>query len=165
MMKRSLVAFAALIAIAIVAPLTTAGEEKPFFDLENCAICKNLGAEEGLMDHIDWETHLLDNGALTVSYVPEEYKAAMARAHGKMMAVVQKMESGESVHLCGFCTSYGALMTSGAQIKEFETKTGSISLMTSTDAKVVEMIHAHSNKTEEEYEVWKKEQAEQMASK
>jgi hypothetical protein len=60
--------------------------------------------------------------------------------------------SAEQLALCGFCTSYVKLMMAGAKVAQFETKLGSITLMTSTDPEVVKMIQGHGRHATEDYE-------------
>ncbi len=145
-----------LAAVAVALPMPA--DEEPWFDLTNCAMCKNLAAEEGLMDSMKWEVHKIDNGMLSVAVIPAEHQAAFARAGEKMEAVVGKMQQGEQLPLCGFCKSYGNLAMHGAKSEEIHTKAGHISLTTSSDAKVVAMIHAHADRTNAEYEKWLAEQ-------
>jgi hypothetical protein len=121
-------------------------------------MCKNL-TEEGLIEHIEWENHLIKNGLITVSRVDEEYEPAMKRAEQKMTAVGAKLQSGEQMPLCGFCMSYGQLMMAGVQIEEIETEFGYITLMTASDPELVKMIHAHGQHTNDAYEEWQAAQA------
>jgi hypothetical protein len=75
------------------------------------------------------------------------------------MAVAAKMQSGEQVPLCGFCTSYGKLMMAGVQMEEIETEFGHISLMTASDPEVVKMIHDHGQHTIDAYDEWQAAEA------
>jgi hypothetical protein len=54
--------------------------------------------------------------------------------------------------LCGFCTSYSALVEAGAKVQEFETANGMVSLVTSDKPEVVKKIHEHAKRTIKEYE-------------
>ena len=131
----------------VVAMPAWGGEEGAWFDLENCSICRNLAAEEGLMENMKWETYVISNGMMTVSVIDEHYEDEMERASKKIEAVVAKLQTGELVPLCGFCTSYGNLMMNGAKMEEFDTAAGQINLMTSDKPEVVEMIHVHAKRT------------------
>lgn len=133
------------------ASASMAGEDS-WFDLENCGFCKNLGAELGLMDNIMWETHIIENGSLTITQVAASHQGAYDRAVEKIEKVAAKMQAGEMVEMCNFCQSYGGLMMMGAKMESVETATGEISLMTSADPKVIEKIHAHAKRTVDEYE-------------
>ena len=75
----------------------------------------------------------------------------MEKAHKGMEATIEKLEGGEAMDLCGFCTSYGMLMAEGAESTELKTVGGDISLLTSDDPEVVKKIHAHAEKTIEEF--------------
>jgi len=153
-MKKIRIALFVLTVLALAVGIGSAGdEEKPWFDLTNCSMCKNL-AEEGLIEHLEWENHLIKNGLITVSRVDEEYEEAMKRAEQKMTAVAAKLQSGEQVPLCGFCMSYGKLMMAGVQMEEIESEFGHITLMTASDPELVKMIHAHGQHTIDAYEEW-----------
>jgi len=161
-MKRSLLGVVALVAlVALALTVTAAGEDQAWFDLDNCAICKNLSAEKGLIDNIQWESHLIASGMLSVAKVPAEYEEVYNRASKNMQASVMKMQQGEPAKLCGFCMSYGKLAMSGAKVEEVHSKVGHIGLVTSADENVVKMIHAHGQRTIDEY---KKMQAEQASA-
>ena len=159
-MKATRLALLALAAVALIAVAWAGEEQKAWFDLENCAMCKNLKAEEGLLENIQWETHLISNGVMSIAAVPGEYEEAFERARENMNAAVMKMQSGEQVHLCGFCTSYGRLMMAGAKSEEIIAQAGHISLTTSNDPEVVKMIQEHGQRTIDEYNKMMAEQAE-----
>jgi hypothetical protein len=156
-MSKSRIALVTLLGIAVIATAAVSGEEqagKPWFDLDNCAICKNLKAEEGLLEHMKWETHLISSGSLSVAVIPADYEPAFERAGKNMEAVVKRMEGGEQVNLCGFCTSYGQLMMAGAKSEEIHSIAGHISMTTSDKPEVVEKIHAHAKTTIDEFKKW-----------
>ena len=125
-----------------------------WFDMKNCAVCKSMGEHMDIMQHIKWETHLVNTGMMSVSIIPAEYQAVMKEAHEKMEATIEKLKSGEQMHLCGFCESYRKLMAQGAKSEDFETDAGHVSLLTSTDPQVVAQIHDHAKKTMAEYKKW-----------
>ena len=137
----------------IATPLP-ADDDQAWFDIENCGICKNFGAEEGLMDAMKWETHKIENGMLSVMTIDPAYREGFDRANANMGETMAKIHAGESVHLCGFCTSFGSLMMAGANAEEIDTEVGHISLITAADSEVVEAIHAHAQRTIDEYKVW-----------
>lgn len=152
MSKRSILIRVVLM-VALAAGVLVAGDgDQAWFDLEGCSMCKNFGAEPGLMEHIEWENHMISAGVMTVSVVDEEYQDALKRAEKNMAAVGQKLAAGEQLPLCGFCTSYGKLMMAGVKIEQVETKLGAVVLMTSSDPEVVKMIQEHAKHTDEEYE-------------
>ena len=124
--------------------------DKPWFDMENCAMCKNLIAEPGLLEHSDWENHKIDNGAVIVTTVDEEYLPAMKEASKKMQAVAEKLMAGEKHYLCGMCSAYGELYMSGAKVQSVETNHGFVEIFTSDDPATVAKIHAFADKNNEE---------------
>lgn len=148
-MKRICLALIALVALACSS--VDAQEESSWFDLDNCAICKNMSDVEDLLPNIKWENHKIPNGMLSISVIPEAYKEKMETAHKGMEATIERLQGGEAMELCGFCTSYGALMEAGAESTELKTVGGDISMITSNDPAVVEKIHVHADKTIEEF--------------
>lgn len=145
-----LIGFTALVVLSL--PAAFAAQETPWFDLEKCDMCKNMTAEKGLMEHMEWENHLTKDGMMSVTVVAEGYEEAFHRSMKNMEAAGQKMMSGEKLYLCGFCQSYGALHMAGANFENFETEAGYINLVSSTDPAVIEKIHAHGQRTIDEYE-------------
>ncbi len=114
-------------------------------------MCKNMMAEEGLMEAMDWENHLTKDGMMSVTIVAAGFEEAFERSMKNMQASSEKMMSGEKMYLCGFCQSYGGLNKSGANFEHIETKAGMVELVTSHDPAVVAKIHAHGQKTIDEY--------------
>jgi hypothetical protein len=157
MMKKGLLVLSCFVALAVAGGLATA-EEQVWFDIENCAFCKHLGHEEGLLSNIRWETHLTANGAVTLTQVPKEYEQAFQRAEEHMQDAATKMGRGEEMHVCGFCESYGKLMMSGVTIESYKGEVARVTLMSSSDEKVIKMIHDHAQKTIDEYTKWAAEE-------
>ncbi len=122
-----------------------------WFDLEHCPICKCMSSQKGLMESMKWETHVIDNGMISVSTIPADKKEAMAKCKKEMTAVLDKLKSGEKMELCGFCNSYGALVELGAKAQEIDTENGMISLLTSDKPEVVKKIQEHAKTTIKEY--------------
>lgn len=152
--RKAMLLVSVVAVLAVVAGFASAEEETPWFDLHNCAMCKSLSSEEGLLESMQWETHMIENGALSITIIPEAKVEAFERAHKKMEETGMKLQSGEKMHLCGFCQSYGTLMMSGAKIENVAGQAARVSLMTSSDPAVVEKIQAHAKKTIEEYKKW-----------
>ncbi len=123
-----------------------------WFDLEHCPICKCMSSQKGLMESMKWETHVIDNGMLSVAVIPPDKKEAMATCKKNMMAVIEKVKAGEKMELCGYCNSYGALELAGAKKTEIETAAGVISMLTSDNPEVVKKIQDHAKTTIKEYE-------------
>jgi len=143
------VALVSVVAAPLLASPTTT--EKPWFDMQNCAMCKSMTAEKGLIEHSSFDTYATATGLVSVCTVDPAYKEAFARAGAKMMATMKDLEAGKDVGpLCGFCTSYGELMKAGAKSDMFTTATGDISTLTSTDPALIAKIQAHAKRTSEE---------------
>ncbi len=140
--------FSALLVVMLMAGSAFAqDQEAAWFDMASCEICKHMAEVEGLMQNVKWETHIIPNGMMMVSVVPDSMKEAMSTARQNMMQTISRIESGESVQCCGFCQSYGALTNGGAVETRIESAAGEITLLTSDDPAVVEKIHAHAKRT------------------
>lgn len=139
-------------AIAVVnAQEEAVAVEKPWFDLENCGFCKNL-LTDGLIEHLTWETFVVPTGMMEVTTVEPGWEDKYATCLATMEETGKKMMAGETVPMCGMCQSYGTMfMTNKVEWKNFDTKAGHISLMTSTDPEVIAMVHAHAERTIDEY--------------
>ena len=134
-----------------------------WFDLENCAMCNHLQAEEGLLEHMNWESHVIGTGMLSITTVAEGYEEKYKTARGNMMQTVKRLEEGEEMPLCGMCKSYGSLHATGkVNWEKIDSEFGHISLLTSTDPDVIAKIQAHAQTTIDEY---KKMLATQTAAK
>jgi len=141
----------ALTILMLALPLSAVAGDMAWFDLENCGMCKNMSAEEGLMEAMTWENHLTADGMMSVTVVAHGHEEAFKRSMENMEKTGQKMMAGEKMELCGFCSSYGNLAMAGATIENFETAAGHVGLVTSRDPAVIKQIHAHGQKTIEEY--------------
>ena len=149
--KRTALVFGVFTLVALALPLGAAPGTTPWFDLDNCSMCKNMTAEKGLMEHMEWENHLTTDGMISITVVAAGYEEAFARSMENMKATSEKLMAGEQMYLCGFCQSYGALHMAGANFEHIETKSGTIELVSSHDPKIVEKIHAHGQHTIDEY--------------
>lgn len=128
-----------------------------WFDLENCEVCKHIADDWNMMKHVKWETHLIDNGALSVSVVPEEFASKVKSAKQQMKAAIAKVAGGEKVKCCGYCQSMGSLVSEGAKVREIASVGGDISMVTSDDPAVVAKIHEHAKRTISEHKKMLKE--------
>ena len=136
-------------ALLFVALSLNAGE-KPWFDMENCAMCKNLYAQKGLVDHIMWEQHAISNGVVSVTTVEPAYLAKYRTAHIDMMAAGKKMQDGEMLPMCGSCTALGACMMKGLNMEYVETSAGDVMIMTSDNPELVKEVQAWGTRNTEE---------------
>ncbi len=140
-----------VISVAMLSFSPSAAQDKPWFDMENCAFCKNLLAEEGLMDHITkWEHHNVHNGSLSITVVDKEHLEAYKRAMHNMELVAEKLKQGEKLQMCGMCEAYGQVMQMGSKWEDVESDNIFVSLWYSGDPDVVARIHAVTNTTNDE---------------
>lgn len=158
-MRRSFVVVCVLFLLA-----GAMAQEPPWFDMHNCAICKNLMAEPGLMDHFTkWEHYKTANGMLNLSVVDKEYVPAYKKACANIDATIAKFGEGEMPYLCGSCIAFGEIMEAGAKYEEFESDNIFMSTLTSEKPEVIQQIHAWVDRTHEE--MAKMEQMEKQKKK
>ena len=140
-----------VLAFMLMVFVIATAQDKPWFDMENCAFCKNLSAQPGLMDHLTkWEHHNVKNGSVSITEVDKEYIDAYKKAIMGMEATAKRMQAGEMLPMCGMCEAYGAVMMKGAQSEEVQSGNIFISLMYSDDPEVVNEIHALTDRTNDE---------------
>lgn len=139
--------FAGVLAIALVAGISIASDEAPWLDMENCAMCKNLMAEEGLLEHMTYTSHKIATGMINIATVEPEWAAKYAKANEGMAAVQAKLVKGEKVDLCACCNDIGALMMAGAKMDNVQMANGDAMVVTATNPELIAKIHAHSQKT------------------
>jgi hypothetical protein len=147
-------AFAGLAACAAVVHAGATAEQ--IAEMKDCTVCKVMAEDADLMKEMTWECHKIKDGMLCVATVPKDMKDKYAEIMKKMEATVEtlpaKMQQGEDVKLCTFCSGMGELITAGANQETVETATGSICMVTSHDADVVAKIHAQAEKAMAEQE-------------
>lgn len=119
-----------------------------WFDSASCDVCNPWSKNPQLMMSTKWETHLIKNGMLMTSVVPEEHQQAFE----KVCKQCEKNHEtvGKNASMCGFCEAMGGLMAAGVQMEEVKTDFGKITLMTSDDASTVKKIHEVAKKSQEE---------------
>jgi hypothetical protein len=69
---------------------------------------------------------------------------------GEMQKVMEKMQAGETVNLDGYCIGYGDLINSGAKIENIEAAHSNVTIITSSDPKVIKKIHDFTQRTKDE---------------
>ena len=148
---RSLILTICAVALIVSVAALAGDDAEPWFDLENCAFCKHIGAEEGLVDHMHSEYHNLKGGILFIMTIDPQYKEAFDRAQAAMNEVgIEMQKTGEVPHMCRHCRMYGEFMTSGVAIECVEAEVGSICMMTSEKPEMVEKLQAFGARTAEE---------------
>jgi len=156
---RKLIIGMAVLTILLVSAAYLAADEKPWFDMENCAFCKNLTAEEGLMENFQkWEHFKVDNGTITISVVNDSHVDAFIRAGKNMEKTAMRMKKGEQLQMCGMCESYGALMMAGAKMADVQSGNIFVSTMNSDNPETVKLLHAHADKTTAEMKMWEEKE-------
>ncbi len=118
--------------------------EQVWGGFDRCGICSDIVADEQLTKGLKTETQLVDNGMVSVTIVPEESKIPMRKAHEKMEAAIGRLQSGESMELCGFCQSMGELAQAGAIIQKYATDSTYIMVITAEDHDTIEKIRQHA---------------------
>ena len=150
-MKRGFCAVLAVVVLSAISIADQSGQKKAWIDLQGCDMCKHMGDNMEMMQHVTWENHKIANGMLSASVVPKKYREQMNAVHEKMKAVGEKAAKGGKLTTCGHCESFGKLVMAGAKTEEIKTDFGYISLVTSSDPEVVKKIHEHTDTTVKEF--------------
>lgn len=129
---------AALVLCAFVA-IGVAGDEKPWFDMKNCSMCKDVNP--ALMQHMAWDHYDMSNGVISITTVEPASMADYKTMCTSMEATSKRLAAGEKLPLCGMCTEYMSLMAKGAKTEMVWTKDGSVRMVTATDPAVVAGLH------------------------
>ncbi|HOX26085.1 MAG TPA: hypothetical protein PLL30_09020 [Candidatus Krumholzibacteria bacterium] len=145
-MKRATL-IAGLLALAL--PVLAGGHamktESGWFDMENCAFCKNLLTDPGLLEHATWESHNLEKGMLYIMTVEPEYAESMAKASAAMEELGTKMHSGQinpaEVKMCGSCQAFGQLMMAGVKMETIKGDAAEVTIVTHDDPQVIAQMH------------------------
>ena len=137
--------------LVLTAVAASAAPTGGWFDLENCAMCKNLTSDQELFDNMDWDNQLFANGVVEITSVPPHFQERYGKLMAKMQATVAKMQSGEQLPMCNMCMSYGALMMAGATMDQITSGNTHITVISSRDPKVVEKIRRHGQTTIDEF--------------
>jgi len=160
-MKRTTLLVVGLLIAGLTVAYAGEGTEAPWFDMENCAFCKNVVAEPGLLEAMTWKNYDITSGVMTVTTVKPDHKEAYMRAHRKMEELGTKMMNGEvnptTVKMCGHCQAYGAFMMKGVVFDYVQADFGDVVLMTSASPETVAEIRQFAKRNEEETKKMKKE--------
>jgi len=148
-----------MMAVLIAVPALAGGHktESGWFDMENCAFCKNLTVDPGLLPHTTWETHAIDAGMMQVMTVDPAYAEAMATAGRAMQDLGMKIQSGEvnpmGLKMCGHCMEFGQLMMAGVHAETVSGKAAEVTLFTSDDPALVTRLQAMAARDTKEMEL------------
>ena len=130
--------------------MTVTADEAPWYDMENCEMCKSFSAQPGLMENMSWEQYKISNGFVSMSTVAKGHMDAYNTANAACDALGDKMATGEEVALCGSCVAMGGFFAKGATMEQVETSNGGLMLVTSSDAELVTAMHAWADRNAEE---------------
>ncbi|UCH83994.1 MAG: hypothetical protein JSW50_16425 [Candidatus Latescibacterota bacterium] len=160
-MKRTALLVVGLLFAGLTVVSAGEGTEAKWFDMENCAFCKNVTAEPGLLENMKWKHYNITNGIVTVTTVNPEYKDAYLKAHKAMEEMGTKMMSGEvdptTVTMCGHCQAYGGFMQKGVTFDYVQADVGDIVVMTSASPETAAEIQKFGARNEKETAKMKKE--------
>jgi hypothetical protein len=137
---RTLLSLAAMIMLVCAAMVMAEEAEKPWFDMQNCAFCKEVSAQPGLMDHMRHEYHNVSAGILTVGYVDKEFQDKFKAAQAGMQKVVADLQAGKQVPMCQHCEKIGYFMMKGVKLEEIHSADAEIFLYTSADPATVKEL-------------------------
>lgn len=126
--------------------------EKPWFDMENCEMCKPISKYDGLKENMSWEHHPINNGIMTVCTVQPSHLKAYRKAQIDMEMVSNKLQGGEQVGMCEMCNNLGYIFQKGIDAEGINTQHGSVWLLTSDNAEVVSQLQSWSERTKKEME-------------
>ena len=142
-----------LLALCLSAGFATAGDQEEWIDMANCDMCGSVAAKPEMMQKIDWSYYVIDGGMMSVCVVPDAYTEDWRAVRAAMHATGEKMMAGEKMQLCGLCTSMDQILhTDTAAMEVVETTAGEVTLITSTDAETIGMIHEHAKRLISELE-------------
>ena len=158
MKKIALKILVAVGAIVILASVAVAGHpmksESGWFDFENCAFCKNLIEDPGLLAHATWESHPIKAGMMNIMTVDPAYAESLTKAEMKMSELGMKIQSGEvnpmGIKMCKSCQTTGMLMMSGVDMERVEGDAAIVTMMTSTDADVAAKLQGIAKRNTKE---------------
>ena len=138
--------------VLLIAVLAAWGiaSDKPWYDMENCEMCKNFTKHAGLMESMKWEQKKISDGFVSVSFVKADQLENYREANAACKALGAKLVPGHEVSLCGSCVAMGEMMHEGAKMEQVELENGGVMIMTSDDAAVVEHLHAWVDRNTEE---------------
>jgi len=137
----------AVLVVALAVVISVSADDKPWFDMANCAFCKHMLAEKGLMEHMDWEWLDISNGVVMIARVDKEYREAYDRANKKMEETGKKVEeTGKMPPMCGSCARYGELMMLAGKPQHVQGKLADVLVWTSDDPEIVNQLQEYGKR-------------------
>ena len=74
---------------------TSTQTDPAWLDISNCEICKNMSSQEGLMESMKWETHVIPTGMMHFTVVPDEMRPKMEAAEKGMKQTMTEIMQGQ----------------------------------------------------------------------
>jgi len=145
-----------VLAVGLICAAVLASDEKPWFDLKNCAFCKNFDLGNGvyIVDHMKTEYHDLPNGFFSITTIDPAWQDKFDKAMAGMTEAVKDAQAGKAQTLCGHCTAYGEIAAAGAKIEAQPSEFGKIFVYTSDNPELVTKLHWFAQKNREEMAKW-----------
>jgi hypothetical protein len=122
--------------MVVLAAAAIAGEGA-WFDMDNCAMCRNLTQQEGLLENMSWETHSISNGMVAVASVKADYMKAYNAARMGMAEASKRLQAGEVLEKCAMCNALGECIMMGVNQDYVKTTTGDVWIVTSDNKETV----------------------------
>ena len=158
MQSRNWLTTVAALALCAFAAIAVAGDEKPWFDMANCSMCKDVSP--ALMQKMTWKHYDLSNGIMSVTVVQPDAMTDFKAMCASMDATGKKLAAGEQLPLCRACQTMGSYMAKGMKAEMVYTDFGSVRLSTAADPEVVKGLHTWAATTRAEMEKMAKAGAE-----
>jgi hypothetical protein len=150
-MKTKVILVACVAALLLVSGSMFAQDEKPWIDMEKCAFCKQLSAQEGLIENMHREYHNIDDGIIQITNVDPEYHDMFEKAQHNIEKVAADMQSGgEMPYMCGHCEAYGAFMMASVKPECVESEDSHVCVMIGDTPEMVEKLHKFADKSNAE---------------
>ena len=147
---RTLLSLTAMLMLVCAAMVMAEEAEKPWFDMQNCAFCKEVTAQPGLMDHMRHEYHNVSAGILTVGYVDKEFQDKFKAAQAGMQKVVADLQAGKQVPMCQHCAKIGEFYMKGVTMEEIKSSEAVVIVYSHTDPEAIKDIQAFGARNNEE---------------
>ena len=137
--------------MVLLCSVATAGDDVPWFDMDKCAFCKMITAEEGLAEHMQVEYHNLSSGMMSITVVDKEYMEPYERVQKKMEKLgFELAQATEMPYMCGYCCAHGEFYMAGLQPDHIRSKVGEIVIWTSDQPEMVKKLHAFAQRSIDE---------------
>jgi len=163
LIRKTLTVLAMLIAVPTA--FLFASDSDSWFDMENCAFCKNFIKDPGLLKNMTWENYNISNGIVSLTTVSDDYKDSYKAAMVQMGEVEKQLQTGAKLQTCNMCREMGDIYIKGAKCDYVETKHGMVSIMTASDPVLVTRLQAWSKRNTEELAIWEQAEKEKAMSK